>query len=254
MIDQFTMFSLYFANLMTVVLPVFIIVYGLMKKHFEVTRLLLGMFIFLVINLFVLSPLLNLLAVVLEGNALLAQPSFTIPFSILIITLVNVYGKNFSFRYLLQDFRSFKQVISIAIGMGTSEVLLSSGMMMFSNLNYAIKINNGTIYDILSVTDAEAIINNAMSALPDAILYYALSAIAIILINVVLSFILVNARLIKEKRLLIIGLSMLIIFNVIIYLLPMYGQFMLSGIFSLIFALLAMYFAKLKGFFIFDLK
>ncbi len=90
MIDQFTMFSLYFANLMTVVLPIFIIVYGLMKKHFEVTRLLLGMFIFLVINLFVLSPLLNVLALVLEGNTLLAQPTFTIPFSILIITLVNV--------------------------------------------------------------------------------------------------------------------------------------------------------------------
>ncbi len=254
MINYLTMFSLYFANITTVVLPIFIVVFGLIRKKLDIVRLLMGMFIFLVLNLFIMNPLLNFISLMFGDNPLLAQTAFTIPLSVLIISLIDVYGRKFSFKYLLPNTHSNKEVSSIAIGIGTGEVLFSMGMMMFTNLSYALKINNGTIYDILSVADAETVISNAQAATADTILYYAFTAIFVIVVNVILTYLLVREKNNNDRRYVLFALAMLIVFNALIYILPMYGQFVLSIIVTFIYCGLLIYVAKIKNLFNIEVK
>ncbi|MDD2592243.1 MAG: YhfC family glutamic-type intramembrane protease [Erysipelotrichaceae bacterium] len=252
MINSLTMFSLYLASITTIVVPVVLIVVGLIYKKLDIVRLLMGMFIFLVLNLFVLNPLLNLVAMLLTDNPILAQAAFTIPLSVLLISIIAVYGRKFSFKYLLPNSHSEKEVVSMAVGLGTGEVIFSMGMMMVSNLYYAIKINNGSIYDILSIEDAEAVISNAQSATFDTVLYYALVALAIIVINIVITYMLVRAKNKNDKRYVLFAVVSLLLFNALIYILPMYNQFILSIITSYIYTGLLAYLAITRKLFVIE--
>ncbi|MPM22613.1 hypothetical protein SDC9_69070 [bioreactor metagenome] len=227
MISTFTMISAYFAVLMSILVPITITIYGLIKKKLVATPFMIGALMFFVMRIVIVGAITYGLTLIPVFNDLLNNSLFAAMVVVLILAVVDVLCKYFGYKFLLKAPDSIRDVMSIALGQGVAEVLMTIAQTAFYCLTIFNAINNGSIYEAVSETLTSADISELVvqySAIkPDLLFYYGVSALCIMALHIIVSFFVVQARNRRDKRYLLFAFVIILGGLALMYALTIYS-------------------------------
>ncbi len=153
-------------------LPVIILLILGLKKKISAVPLFFGFAAFLVSQVFLRIPILQILGTQGWFKAFALN---TIPYVIMLSFTAGLFEESArlaSAGVFLKKHRDFRDALSFGFGHGFCEVILLTGMAQMNNIIYAVAINNGTLSTMLAKLPAETsqqIMSSMLAVKPEGI-------------------------------------------------------------------------------------
>ncbi len=156
MVSNLTIAMMIAELVLTLILPIVVIAYAVFKKKVQMKMVLVGAIAFIVSQLLIRVPLLNVLATQSGFQTWMGNPIFSGLFLGLTAGLVEEIARYLGFRSMRKN-RTFLDGIGYGLGHGGIESIVLVGLATINNLIVAFAINNGTIQTMFAGYDSALI-------------------------------------------------------------------------------------------------
>lgn len=157
MISPTTIVFMIIQGILAIGIPIFFLIYFIRKHRISWKPVLIGLLVFIVFSQILEA---GLHQYVLHGNAQtkewMSNPFIYAIYGSLAAGIFEEVGRYIGFRYLLHNYRDWKDGIAYGIGHGGIEALLIGGLSAISVLITAFMINTGGMEQVLQETGGSA--------------------------------------------------------------------------------------------------
>jgi len=131
-------------------LPVFLVIWFYKKEKISLIAVLVGALVFLISQLLIRIPLLNLLSATDFYRQMAENLIFIAFFLALTAGLFEEVGRWIGFKHFLKKHLSWKNGIAFGIGHGGFEAIVLVGLTYINNLIISFMINAGIFHDVIA--------------------------------------------------------------------------------------------------------
>jgi len=210
MVGSASIVAMTFTLAISLGLPIGLVVALHMRRGLNATALLVGALTFVITQLVLRVPLLDLLSRFEPYQAVIAVPIVHLLILSVSAGLFEEVGRYLGFRIFLVEQWSWRDGVAFGIGHGGIEAFLLVGLTYINNLAYSLMINAGTFMESVEgqiPTEAAELIRRQLTTLPASTFAAAgVERLLTIAIHIALSLLVLNALVRRDFRYVILAI------------------------------------------------